>query len=124
MTQGGTVLLVDDAHLLQEILCENLHELGYSVLVASRGDEAIRIASEHEGAIRLLLTDIIMPGMRGTELTARLAVTHPEIRVVLMTGSGPDAMADPGVLKAGGAVLEKPFTQEQLAKVLRDVLDR
>ena len=119
-----TVLLVDDTGLLQEIIRENLHELGYAVLVASSGDEALRIAGEQRGSIHLLLTDIMMPRMRGTELAARLAVTHPEIRVVFMTGSGPAAMADPEVLKAGGDVLEKPFTQDQLAKALRDVLDR
>lgn len=119
-----TVLLVDDTDLLQEIVSENLRELGYSVLVASAGDEALRIASEHAGTIHLLLTDIIMPGMRGTELVAHLAVTRPEIRVVFMTGSGPAAMADPEVLEAGGAVLEKPFTQDQLSKALRGALDR
>lgn len=119
-----TVLLVDDTDLLREIICENLGELGYTVLVASAGDEALRMASEHAGKIRLLLTDIIMPGMHGSELAARLAVTHPEIRVVFMTGSGPEATADPAVLKAGGTVLEKPFTQDQLSKALRGALDR
>ena len=125
MTSGGeTVLLVDDTHLLQEIVCENLRELGYTVLVASRGDEALRLAGEHKDAIRLLLTDIMMPGMRGTELAVRITASHPEIRVVFMSGSGPEAIADPGVQTAGGAVLEKPFTQEQLARAVRDVLDR
>jgi CheY-like chemotaxis protein len=119
-----TVLLVDDTSLLQDIVGENLLELGYTVLVASGGEEALRMATGHEGAIRLLLTDINMPGMRGTELAARLAVTHPETRVVFMTGSGPEAMADPGVARAGGTVLEKPFSQAQLAEALRDALDR
>lgn len=121
---GETVLLVDDTELLQEIVGENLREFGYSVLVASGGDEALRVAAEHRGSIRVLLTDVIMPGMRGSELAARIAARHPGIRVLFMSGSGPEALDDPGVVAAGGAVLEKPFNQAQLAAALRKVLDR
>jgi DNA-binding NtrC family response regulator len=119
---GETVLLVDDTQHLQEIIEENLRDLGYNVLVASKGEEALRILAEHPGPIRLLLTDIIMPGIYGPELARRIATTHPEIRVIFMSGSGPHAMSDPGVLEAGGAVLEKPFSLEQLSKAVRDRL--
>jgi hypothetical protein len=120
---GETILLVDDTEDLQEVIGENLRDLGHTVLVASRGDEALRIVAEHPGQIRLLLTDVTMPGMHGPELAERIAATHPEIRVIFMSGSGSEAMSHPGVVKAGGVVLEKPFTQAQLAKAVRDSLD-
>jgi CheY-like chemotaxis protein len=119
---GETILLVDDTEHLQEIIGENLRELGHTVLVASEAGEALRIVAEHPGGISLLLTDIIMPGMHGPELAERIAASHPEIRVIFLTGSGQEAMSHPGVVKAGGAVLEKPFSQAQLAKAVREAV--
>lgn len=119
-----TVLLVDDTDLLQEIVGEGLQDLGYTVLVASTGEEALRVVSGHDGPVHVLLTDIIMPGMHGPELAARIIALHPEIRVLFMSGSGPHAASEPGVIEAGGKVIEKPFTLDQLANAVRDALAR
>jgi CheY-like chemotaxis protein len=119
VASGVTILLVDDTQILREIVGELLLDLGHHVLRASRGDEALRTVASYSGRIDILLTDILMPGMSGPELAEQIAVTHPEIRPIFMSGSGPLAMDDPGVIKAGGAVLEKPFSQEQLAEAIR-----
>ena len=107
-----TVLLVDDTRLLRTMIAEHLNALGYSVLVAPSGEEALRLAAGHEGPIDVLLTDVHMPGMAGPELAERLKSSSPQIRIVFMSGTGGGALA--------GKVLVKPFTQEQLAEALTD----
>jgi CheY-like chemotaxis protein len=88
------------------------------VLEASGADEALRIADTHHDPIDLLLTDINTPGMRGPELAARIAEGRPGIRIVFISGSGAQATTDPGVVAVRGAVLQKPFGRDQLAKAL------
>jgi two-component system, cell cycle sensor histidine kinase and response regulator CckA len=117
-----TVLLVDDNESLRNLIEELVADLGHTVLVASSAEEALDIVAEQGDRIRLLLTDILMPGIRGPDLAERIAATHPRIQAIFMSGSGPDAMADPGVIKAGGAVLQKPFTSEQLTTALQHAL--
>jgi len=111
------VLLVDDTDALREIIGEHLRDLGFMVLSAESGAQALRLADEH-ASIDVLLTDIHMPGMSGPQLAAQIKVSHPAIRIVFISGSGPLASRDPGVLASGGRVLEKPFTQAALAKAL------
>jgi DNA-binding response OmpR family regulator len=119
-----TILLVDDADSLREMLRETLAELGYRVLVAASGEEGLGIAQERKEPIHVLLTDVLMPGVAGPELASRLVASHRETRVLFMTGSGPEAMSLPGVIAGGGAVLEKPFSGASLETALRKILDR
>jgi two-component system cell cycle sensor histidine kinase/response regulator CckA len=114
---SGTILLVEDTEALQEVITENLHDLGYLVLIASTGEEAIRVAAAHPGPIELLLTDIRMPGVQGPELARQLAIARPGIRIILMSGGAPGTDLAPGVV-----VLQKPFGREQLAKALQDAI--
>jgi two-component system cell cycle sensor histidine kinase/response regulator CckA len=114
----STILLVDDTVVLQEVIVEMLRDLGHTVLPADGGEEALRIAAEYEGLIDILLTDIFMPRMSGPELAARIGATRAGIRVVFMSGSGPEARETPGVIAAGGVVLEKPFARDQLEQAL------
>jgi two-component system, cell cycle sensor histidine kinase and response regulator CckA len=113
---SATILLVDDAAPLLQIISEGLEQLGYPVLAASHGEEALRIAAEHQGRIEVLLTDIRMPGMQGPELAARLAIARPEIRIIFMSGEQARDLAH------GVVVLQKPFSREQLRNALRDAL--
>jgi two-component system, cell cycle sensor histidine kinase and response regulator CckA len=116
-----TVLLVEDEARVQGVAREILRSTGYIVLAASDGDEALRIAVQHEGPIHLLLTDVVMPGMSGPELVSRLASLRPEMRVMYMSGH---AIVHHGPLDPGVVLLEKPFTPETLVHKVREILER
>jgi CheY-like chemotaxis protein len=122
---GGseTVLLVEDEEIVRSLVREMLESSGYRVLEAPHGAAAIAIAETHGAAVDVLLTDVVMPGLSGQELAARLAGIRPGLRVVFTSGYTEDAIANHGVLSPGTAFLEKPFTAGQLAAKLRDVLD-
>jgi len=92
------------------------------VLAAENGMEAIKLAERWDQPIDLLLTDVVMPGMSGRELADRLAVKRPEMKVLYMSGYTNDAIVRHGVLEPGIFFLEKPFSQEALARKLREVL--
>jgi len=117
-----TVLLVEDDEALRELVHEFLETSGYRVLVASDPAAALEDARGHEGAIHLLLTDISMPSMNGRELARRVKELRPEIRVLYMSGYSEDAMAHGGVPEPGALLILKPFSQEALARKLREAL--
>jgi CheY-like chemotaxis protein len=121
-----TILLVEDIEMLREMLSESLEGLGYTVLLASDGEEALALAlaNEHKGPIDLLLTDVVMPKFGGGELAKQLSALRPGLRVVYMSGYTDGAIAQHGVLEEGVVLLEKPFTVDTLARVLREMLDR
>jgi CheY-like chemotaxis protein len=121
---GGseTILLVEDAAALRELLHESLEMLGYRVLAAANGQEAARMALQHDGAIHLLLTDIVMPRMNGLELAQQIAAIQPEAKVLYMSGHANDALARARVPESNMAYLQKPFTLEGLAEKLQEVL--
>jgi CheY-like chemotaxis protein len=117
-----TVLLVEDEEALRELIHEFLETSGYRVLAAPDPAGAIEAARGHEGAIHVLLTDISMPSMNGRELARRVKELRPEIRVLYMSGYSEDAMAHGGVPEAGALLILKPFSQEALARKLREAL--
>jgi len=123
--QSGTetILLVEDAEPLRALIKEILTNCGYKVLEAENGNEAVRIARDFSGAIHLLLTDVIMPGMGGEQLAAKLSHFLPEMKVLYMSGYPNDGIVRSGFLANGVALLEKPFTREILARNVRQVLD-
>jgi len=122
-TGTETVLLVEDHDGLRALARKVLGRYGYTVLEAPNGDEALRICERHQGAIHLLLTDVVMPGMSGPRLADRLAPLHPAMKVVYTSGYTDDAIVRHGVLVAGTAFLQKPYTIEALARKVRAVLD-
>ncbi|MGZ6970751.1 MAG: response regulator, partial [Thermoanaerobaculia bacterium] len=87
------------------------------------GDVALQVARSETGPIHLVVTDVVMPGMNGRELWDRLKVLRPDSRVLFMSGYTDDAIARHGVLEAGIAFLQKPFTPLSLAQKVREVLD-
>jgi GAF domain-containing protein/CheY-like chemotaxis protein len=119
-----TVLLVEDEDEVRALAREILEESGYTVLEASRGSEALELSRAHDGKIDLLVTDVVMPAMSGPEVAERLAGTRPDTRVIFMSGYTDDAIAHHGTLAAGTAYLEKPFTPDDLARKVREVLER
>jgi CheY-like chemotaxis protein len=117
-----TVLLVEDEAVLRELVGEMLSSLGYAVVQAANGPDALRIAARSDAAIDLLLTDVVMPGMGGPELAATLGEARPGLHVLYMSGYTHDAMARHGVLESGVVLLQKPFEVATLARRIREAL--
>jgi nitrogen-specific signal transduction histidine kinase/ActR/RegA family two-component response regulator len=118
-----TVLLVEDAEPLRKLANMFLRDSGYNVLTAADGGQALEVARNHAGTIHLLLTDVVMPGINGRVLAERLAPRQPGMKVLYMSGYTDSFIAGHGVLEAGTHLLHKPFTQDVLARKVREVLD-
>jgi len=118
-----TVLLVEDAKRVRQVVREILEMNGYEVLEARHGAEALKLSARHQGPIHLMLTDVVMPEMSGRELAQRLMPLRPDMRVLYMSGYTDDAIVRHGVLDSGIAFIAKPFTPDGLAAKVRDVLD-
>ena len=118
-----TVLLVDDDATFLELLEEVLCAKGYRVKVASGPREALDTAAGLEQPPDLLISDVVMPGMTGTDLARELARAHPSLRVLLMSGYNDEDLAARGAQSAYAAYIQKPFTTAELLRLVRDVLD-
>ena len=119
-----TVLLAEDAEGMRELTSELLTRNGYSVLAAESVPELLSLVERHPAPIQLLLTDVVMPGMNGRDLADRLESSHPEMRVIYMSGYTSDAIVHHGVLREGIDFIEKPFSEQALMRKVREVLDR
>jgi hypothetical protein len=118
-----TVLVVEDAAAVRAVTRQVLERHGYTILEAPNGAAALHVAATHHGPIHLLLTDVVMPALSGRPLAERLAQLRPETRVLYTSGYTDDSIVRHGVLEAGIAYLQKPFTPDRLAQKVRDVLD-
>jgi CheY-like chemotaxis protein len=120
--RGETVLVVEDATGLRELTKRLLETQGYTVLAAANAAEAIRLFTEAP-SIDVLLTDVVMPGRSGPELTKELIERRPGLKVIYMSGYTEESIVQHGVLMPGIAFLHKPFTSGVLGRKIRDVLD-
>ena len=118
-----TILLVEDEAGVRSLARAALQVCGYTVLEAANGDEAIRICDRRQGAIHLLVTDMVMPGMDGRALSEQLSERLPQMKVLYLSGYAEGGIVHDGVLDAGMAFLQKPFTPLSLARKVREVLD-
>jgi signal transduction histidine kinase/CheY-like chemotaxis protein len=118
-----TVLLAEDDKGVRRVALEFLKMKGYHVLEAGNAAEAIRIARECTGPIDLLLTDIVMPGVKGEELVERVTSIRPDVKVLYMSAYTEDAVVNLGILAPGTNFIEKPFGPEELARKVRKVLE-
>jgi len=118
-----TILLVEDELAILNMATLILTGQGYTVLQASSPGEAIRLAQEHEGEIRLLITDVIMPKMNGKELARKLLSLQPRLKCLFMSGYTANAIAHHGVLDDGLCFIQKPFSLPGLATKVRQVLE-
>jgi CheY-like chemotaxis protein len=114
-----TVLVVEDQKDVRLLVTRSLNAYGYRVLATANAEEALACAQAHDGRIHLLLTDVVMPGMDGKELAARLAKLQPEIRVLYMSGYPESVIAHKGILDPGIDYIQKPFTPDALAARVR-----
>ena len=119
-----TILLAEDTESLRDVIRETLQELGYIVLDAANGVDALALAKAFASPIDLLLTDVVMPKLGGSDLAAALHKTRPSLQVVYMSGYTDGALSQHGVLGEGVVLIEKPFSSQKLARVIRDALDR
>ena len=119
-----TILLVEDETAVRKLAGDVLARQGYEVLVCSHAEEALQVAAAHPGSVDLLITDVVMPGLRGPELAARLLAERPGCRVLYVSGYAPEAAVRQGMLAPGQAFLAKPFGPAVLARKVREVLDR
>lgn len=118
-----TILLVEDEQVLRNQLAEALRELGYTVLEARNGYDALTVLEAHGAPVHLVLSDVVMPEMSGTALVAQLREWYPNLRVLFITGYSEEAVAGYGVVVSGTALLTKPFVIPELAARVRAVLD-
>jgi CheY-like chemotaxis protein len=115
------VLVAEDEPAVRRTLCATLAALGYRVLSAADGEEALAVARAHAGELRALVTDVRMPRLGGPDLCARLRAERPGLATVFVTGHAGDAVAR-GVAR-DATVLHKPFTPRELADALQAALD-
>jgi signal transduction histidine kinase/CheY-like chemotaxis protein len=118
-----TVLVVEDAEALRKLTVTLLEEHGYQVLSAANGSEALELGQKDTRAIELLLTDVIMPGLGGHALAQRFEELRPGLKVLYMSGYTDSSIGQHGVLEPGISLLHKPFTEEELVRKIREVLD-
>ena len=121
-TADEIVLVAEDEDQVRAMVCDSLRELGYTALAAADAEEALQVLAGR-GEVSLLLTDIVMPGMNGRLLAEEARETRPELKVLYTTGFTRNAVVHNGVLDAGVNLIVKPFTVEQLAAKVREVLD-
>jgi DNA-binding response OmpR family regulator len=120
---GETILLVEDEPAVRRLVTKALAGQGYVVLSAGSATEALRVAASHSGAIDLLVSDVVMPGMNGRDLAAALRETRPTLTPLFMSGHTADVITTRGLLAPGVAFIEKPFTPVAMAAKVRAVLD-
>lgn len=118
-----TILLVEDEPSVRVLTREALRERGYRVLEACDGEEALRVARGHDGPIHLLLTDVIMPRLRGRALADQLQGARSGLKVLYISGYPDTAIAEHGVLGEDVSFLGKPFSPDALLRRVRQVLD-
>jgi CheY-like chemotaxis protein len=120
-----TILLAEDDPALREMAATLLRRLGYTVLVAANGIEALSLKQQRDiGHIDLLFTDVVMPHMSGKELADRVQSLYPHTRILFTSAYTESAIVHQGVLNKGVALLQKPFTPSALARKLREILDQ
>ena len=120
--QGQTVLVVEDESTMLELVCMMLEELGYHALGAQNQEEALTAVRQYRDAIRLLIIDVVMPEINGRELADKLKTLEPELLTLYMSGYTANIIAHRGVLDQGVHFLQKPFSMQELADKLNQVL--
>ncbi|WP_462267390.1 PAS domain S-box protein [Desulfobacter sp.] len=122
---GGdeTILMVEDDQAILKMTKMMLERFGYSVLSASKPEEAIEIANKYSGQIHLFITDVVMPEMNGRDLSKNILSIYPNLKTLFMSGYTANVIAHHGVLDEGVNFIQKPFSREQISVKVRESLD-
>ncbi|MBI5625006.1 MAG: PAS domain S-box protein [Elusimicrobia bacterium] len=118
-----TVLVAEDEEKLRALAGRVLAAKGYEVLSAGSGEEALRLLAQRQGAVHLLLTDVVMPGMNGKELAERAVSLRPGLKVLFVSGYPDEVLGLKGILEDGVRFISKPFSKETLCQKVREILD-
>ena len=122
---GETILIAEDEPALRRLLASALVDLGYEVVITQDGEEAARALEASAERVRVAILDVVMPRLGGLQAYARMRAFAPHLKVVFTTGYAPEyAQLDQVVAEGGHAVLTKPFSLNDLGRVLRQVIDR
>jgi CheY-like chemotaxis protein len=119
-----TILVVEDEEELRQLAVTVLVSHGYGVLDAANGRMALQLADRHLGPIHALLTDVVMPGMNGREVADCIKSRRPEVKVLFMSGYAEDVIATQRLREEGIALIQKPFTPDELISELRGLFAR
>lgn len=125
MARGSeTILIVDDDESIHAMILDTLQPLGYNILTAASGTEALELSRSTPQTIDLILSDVIMPGMNGRQLADAIGKEQPGIKTILMSGYTDNVIAQHGVLQQGYTLVSKPLLPISLANKIREVLDQ
>jgi PAS domain S-box-containing protein len=119
-----TILIVEDDEEVRKLAAKILEKQGYTILETFNGDDALVACERSRSPIHLMLADVVMPGMSGSELAKLLKPLYPEIKILYMSGYTDDAIVHHGILEQGVDYIQKPFAMEGLATKVREVLDK
>ncbi|MDX1775098.1 MAG: response regulator [Desulfobulbales bacterium] len=120
--RAETILVVEDEPSIRQLIYTILTPLGYNVLEAGNGKEALKVSESHAGDIDVVLTDVIMPEMNGHELAKRLQSSRPSAKVIFMSGYTDDVIAKHGVLEPGVAFVQKPISTRSIVEKIQECL--
>jgi CheY-like chemotaxis protein len=121
---GETVMLVEDETQVRDLEARILTQLGYTVLAAANGEEAMDVSRAYTGEISLLVTDVVMPNMSGKQVADALLSSRPGLRVLYLSGYTENTVVNHGVLDSNVDFLSRPFSREALARKIREILSR
>jgi CheY-like chemotaxis protein len=120
-SSAATILLVEDDPMIRGLVSQTLEAKGYKVLAADDGWVAVQLARKYDGAIDLLFTDVVMPGLGGAELAVAVRELYPEINMLFMSGYSRAQVTEEGV-PLDAALLEKPFTPDKVISMVAGLL--
>jgi len=125
MMRGGveTILFADDDVILREMIKESLAMVGYEVLEAEDGDDALRIFNEHKGRIQLIILDLMMPKRNGKEVYCELKKTNPHVKAIFISGYSAHLLDTEQTLEKEYTFIPKPFSINEFLVKIREVLD-
>jgi two-component system, cell cycle sensor histidine kinase and response regulator CckA len=118
----GTILLVEDEEFLREVTCEILESAGYRVLKTRNAGEATSTFSEYKSIVRLLLTDVVLPGQNGRDLANDLRAVCPTLKILFISGYPENVVTRHGIQEDGMFYLSKPFSLQSLTRKVTQVL--
>jgi PAS domain S-box-containing protein len=121
---SATILLVEDEKVVRDLTARILRDLGYEVLVAGDGKEALEVAAGHLEKLSLVISDLVMPQMGGRELAEKLQLLKPEIKLILMSGYTENSILHQGGFGKNLSFLQKPFSYDALATKVRDAMQK
>lgn len=121
--RNESLLVVEDDDSVREFSIRMLKGLGYNVFSASNGQEALEMFKNQASQINMVITDMVMPNMTGAQFVEAARQIDKDIKIMLVSGYGPDDTEDGIALGKSVAFFQKPYTRDQLSKKIRDVLD-